>query len=105
MNQDTLWIKQLKFNELLAVYVLGNHQGMVRAIAFQPGSLLLASASEDGWLAWHQGTRLIQSLSSASDGFSCLTWHPQGHQLAAGGINGKVLIWSQARRGQGFSRR
>ena len=46
MNQDTL-----KFNDLLAAYVLGNHQGIVRAIAFQPGNLLLASASEDGWLS------------------------------------------------------
>jgi hypothetical protein len=34
--------------------ILGNHQGVVQAIAFQPGSLLLASAAEDSWVAlWH----------------------------------------------------
>jgi len=86
--------------------VLGNHQGVVQAIAFQPGSLLLTSAAEDGWVAlWHRGSQLIQSLTGASNGFSCLTWHPQGHQLAAGGLEGELLVWSQALRGQGFGRR
>jgi WD40 repeat protein len=86
--------------------ILGNHQGVVQAIAFQPNSLLLASAAEDGWVAlWHRGTRLIQSLTGASNGFSCLTWHPQGHQLAAGGLNGELLVWSRALRGQGFGKR
>lgn len=85
--------------------VLGNHEATVQAIAFQPGSLLLASAAEDGWVAlWHRGNRLIQGLTGASDGFSCLTWHPQGHQLAAGGRNGELLVWSQTMRGQGFGR-
>lgn len=85
--------------------ILGNHQGVVQAIAFQPGSLLLASAAEDGWVAlWHRGTRLIQALTGASNGFSCLTWHPQGHQLAAGGLDGELLVWSQASRGQGFGK-
>jgi WD40 repeat protein len=85
--------------------ILGNHQGVVQAIAFQPNSLLLASAAEDGWVAlWHRGSRLIQALTGASNGFSCLTWHPQGHQLAAGGLEGELLIWSQALRGQGFGK-
>ncbi|HEY9692613.1 MAG TPA: hypothetical protein V6D15_10425 [Oculatellaceae cyanobacterium] len=86
--------------------MLGNHSATVQALAFQPHSLLLASAAEDGWVAlWHRGTRLIQSLKGAPDGFSCLAWHPQGHQLAAGGINGELLVWSQKERAQGFSRR
>lgn len=86
--------------------ILGNHEGVVQAIAFQPGSLLLASAAEDGWVAlWHRGTRLIQALTGAPNGFSCLTWHPQGHQLAAGGLNGELLVWSQTMRGQGFGKR
>ncbi len=86
--------------------ILQNHEGVVQAIAFQPGSLLLASAAEDGWVAlWHRGSRLIQTLTGASNGFSCLGWHPQGHQLAAGGLDGELLIWSQALRGQGFGKR
>jgi WD40 repeat protein len=87
-----------------ASQVLGNHQGVVQAIAFQPGSLLLASAAEDGWVAlWHRGRQLIQSLTGAPNGFSCLTWHPKGHQLAAGGLDGEVLVWSHS-RGQGFGK-
>jgi len=86
--------------------LLGSHDGMVRAIAFQPNSLLLASAAEDGWVAlWHRGTRLTQVLQGAFDGFSCLTWHPQGHQLVAGGVNGELFVWAQPMRGQGFSKR
>lgn len=86
--------------------VLGSHQAIVQAIAFQPGSLLLASAAEDGRVAlWHQGNRLLQALEGAENGFSCLAWHPQGHQIAAGGLNGEILVWSQVMRGQGFKRR
>lgn len=86
--------------------VLGNHEATVQAIAFQPGSLLLASAAEDGWVAlWHRGTRLTQALTGAPNGFSCLAWHPQGHQLAAGGTNGELLVWSQSKRGLGFGHR
>lgn len=89
-----------------ASWVLGNHEATVQAIAFQPKSLLLASAAEDGWVAlWHRGTRLIQALDGATNGFSCLAWHPQGHQLAAGGQNGELLVWSQAMRAQGFGKR
>lgn len=85
--------------------ILGNHEGTVQEIAFQPGSLLLASAAEDGWVAlWHQGTRLTQALTGAPNGFSCLSWHPQGNQLAAGGANGELLVWSQASRGRGFGK-
>ncbi|NEQ22576.1 MAG: WD40 repeat domain-containing protein [Microcoleus sp. SIO2G3] len=82
---------------------LANHTQTVQAIAFQPKTLLLASAAEDGWLAlWQQG-RLMQSFNDALDGFSCLAWHPQGQQLAAGGCSGELIIWQQA--GQGFGRR
>lgn len=87
-------------------WILGGHSGVVQAIAFQPGSLLVASAAEDGWTClWPQAKRLGQILEGAPDGFSCLTWHPQGHQLAAGGLNGELLVWSKTRRGQGFGRR
>lgn len=89
-----------------ASWVLGNHEATVQAIAFQPESLLLASAAKDGWVAlWHRGSRLIQALDGATNGFSCLAWHPQGHQLAAGGQNGELLVWSQAMRVQGFGKR
>jgi WD40 repeat protein len=84
--------------------VLNQHTEVVQAISFQPGTFLLASASGDGCVClWHKARRLSQVLEGVSDGFSCLAWHPQGHQLAAGGQNGDLLIWSKSRRGNGFS--
>lgn len=86
--------------------VLDQHTEVVQAIAFQPHSFLLASASVDGSIClWHQAKRLAQVLTGAKAGFSCLAWHPQWQQLAAGGDNDELLTWSKATRGQGFGRR
>ncbi len=86
--------------------VLEAHEGTIQAIAFQPSTLLLASAAEDGWVClWRNAEQLIQVLDGAPNGFSCLSWHPQGHLLAAGGQNGELLIWAQPSSGKGFSRR
>ncbi len=75
--------------------VAGNHRGTIQAIGFQPGTTLLASAGADGWLGlWYDGTELVQTMAGAHQGFSCLSWHPQGHSLAAGGQQGEVLLWS-----------
>jgi len=91
--------------------VLDVHQGMVRAIAFQPHSLLLASAAEDGWLClWHKASRLAQILQGAPAGFSCLAWNPAGgafakgmaKAIAAGGSRGEVLVWTETTKGKGF---
>lgn len=54
---------------------------------------------------WQKAKRLAQVLHGATDGFSCLAWHPQGQQLAAGGQQGELLIWIKVMRGQGFGRR
>jgi WD40 repeat protein len=81
------------------------HSEKVTAIAFQSPKTLLASAGQDGRVhLWHRGKQLTQSLKGVSQGFSCLSWHPRGEQLIAGGENGEILIWSQTKRGQGFSR-
>jgi WD40 repeat protein len=83
--------------------VLEQHQGIVRAIAFQPQSWLLASAADDGWLClWRKGGRLAQILQGAPGGFSCLAWHPQGGAIAAGGSRGEVLLWTEVAQGKGF---
>ncbi len=83
--------------------VLAGHEATVEAIQFQPNSLLLASAAADGWVClWQKAKRQTQVLNGAPNGFSCLSWHPQGQQLAAGGQNGELLIWSQVMRGKGF---
>lgn len=83
--------------------VLDMHQGMVRAIAFQPNTLLLASAAEDGWLClWHKANRLAQILQGAPAGFSCLSWNPAGGAIAAGGCRGELLVWTETTKGKGF---
>lgn len=83
--------------------VLDWHCETVTAIAFQPNTLLLASASEDGWVClWKKATQVAQILQGAPKGFSCLSWHPQGTSLAAGGQEGEVLVWTKSTRGKGF---
>lgn len=83
--------------------LLQEHSGVVQAIAFQPNSLLLASASSDGRVClWQKAKKLVQSFQDAPNGFSYLAWHLQGQQLAAEGQRGELLIWSKATRGQGF---
>jgi WD40 repeat protein len=77
--------------------VLTNHVDVINAIAFAPNSLLLASAGADGWIClWQQAKQVLQILTSASEGFSCLAWHPQGNQIAAGTENGELVIWSNS---------
>ncbi|MBE9113259.1 WD40 repeat domain-containing protein [Nodosilinea sp. LEGE 07298] len=86
-------------------HVLDLHSGAVRAVAFQPQSTLLASASEDGWVClWQKATEAAQILEGAADGFSALAWSPQGKYLAAGGCGGELLVWAKALAGKGFGR-
>jgi len=83
--------------------VLAGHEETIQSIQFQPNSFLLASASADSYVClWQKAKRQTQVLDGAPNGFSCLSWHPQGQQLAAGGQNGELLIWSKTKRGQGF---
>ena len=91
-----VWIKDRDPSVGWNPEVLDLHQGMVRAIAFQPQSLLLASAAEDGWLClWHKASRLTEILQGAPAGFSCLAWNPSGKAIAAGGSRGEVLVWQE----------
>ncbi|MEM7064888.1 MAG: WD40 repeat domain-containing protein [Cyanobacteria bacterium P01_B01_bin.77] len=74
--------------------MLDTHQGILRAIAFQPESLLLASAAEDGLLClWDKGSDLVQSFEDASAELSCLAWSYSGRAIAAGDSQGNVLVW------------
>jgi WD40 repeat protein len=74
--------------------VLDIHQEVVRDIAFQPNSLLLASVSDDGWLClWQKAKHLGQIIEGVSTGFSCLAWHPSGDRLATGGQDGTIIVW------------
>lgn len=83
--------------------VLQHHQDRVNAIAFQPQSLLLASASQDGQIAlWQNGKSLSQTLKGFSQGVTCLSWNAAGDKLAAGGVNGELKVWRVAQTAKGF---
>lgn len=85
--------------------VLDLHQKKVVAIAFQPGSHLLASAAEDGKvILWHKAKTPGQMLEGTARGFSTLAWNRSGDRLAAGGEQGEWFIWKQGNRGKGFYR-
>jgi WD40 repeat protein len=85
--------------------VLERHQEMVEALDFQPNSLLLASAGRDGQVyLWQKAKIPLQVITGAPSGFSCLAWHPQGQQLALGGHQGELMVWSKLSRSQGFGR-
>ena len=76
-------------------YALDLHQGTVLDVAFQPQTGLLASLSDRGWiLLWQAAVEPAQVLEGAKEGFSCMTWHPTGEYLAAGGQHGEVLVWT-----------
>lgn len=98
-----IWKKQTDDRQGWDARVLELHTDIIQDIAFQPKSLLLASASNDGWIClWQKAKQIAQIMNGATQGFSCLAWHPGGHQLAAGGQNGEVLVWSESKRGKGF---
>jgi len=85
--------------------LLGQHDARIQAMQFQPGSSLLASAGEDGWVVlWPKAARLGQMLKGAPQGFSSLSWHPNGELLAAGGRNGELIVWTKTMRGKGFGK-
>ncbi|VEP11936.1 WD40-like beta-propeller protein [Hyella patelloides LEGE 07179] len=98
-----VWKKEAQDRDGWNARVLNLHDSKVRALAFHPHSLLLASAADDGCLClWLKAKQVGQILKGARDGFSCLTWDREGKHLAAGGHNGELIIWSESMRGQGF---
>jgi WD40 repeat protein len=98
-----VWKKEVREEDGWNARVLTLHDGVIEGLAFQPNSLLLASAAEDGWLClWEKAKQVGQILDEVPEGFSCLAWHPQGKQLAAGGQQGELLVWTESKRGKGF---
>jgi WD40 repeat protein len=73
------------------------HEKRVNALAFAPGSTLLASASSDGSVAlWDGRGRMLQPLEGQGSGFNVLAWRPDGRHLAAGDANGRWWLWPVA---------
>jgi WD40 repeat protein len=103
MEGIAVWKKESDDQDGWDARVLTLHDRKIQALEFHPHSLLLASAADDGWLVlWIKAKQVKQILEGAPDGFSCLAWDKNGQQLAAGGQNGELIIWSESQRGKGF---
>ncbi len=98
-----VWKKEADDKDGWNANILTLHERKIQALEFHPHSLLLASAADDGWLGlWTKAKQVGQILEGARGGFSCLAWSKDGQQLAAGGQNGELIIWSESKRGKGF---
>jgi WD40 repeat protein len=97
-----VWERQVDDPDVWENRLLLEHVGNVRSVQFRPNQQLLASAGADRQAnLWVEANDLAQKLDGAKSGFGCLAWNPDGSQLAAGGEQGELLIWSPFQRGFG----
>ncbi len=99
-----VWEQQMDDPDVWENRLLLEHAGNVRSIQFQPNQQLLASTGADGqvnlWLDAHYlGQKLDDPLEAT--GVGCLAWNAAGTQLAVGGEQGELGIWSPFQRGFG----
>lgn len=103
MEGIAVWKKEADDKDGWNANVLTFHDRKVQALLFHPHNLLLASAADDGCLClWTKAKQVGQVLEGTKGGFSCLAWNKDGRQLAAGGQDGELIIWSESKRGKGF---
>ena len=76
---------------------LGGHRDHVMALAVSPDGRTLASASADGTIKlWNRATLglMLELQPPVNSSVLCIGFAGDGHQLAAGLINGQVAVWS-----------
>jgi WD40 repeat protein len=97
-----VWERQVDQPDTWDNRLLLEHAGNVRSIQFQPNTQQLASAAADRQVnLWSNANYLAQKLDVAKADFTCLAWNPGGSQLAAGGEQGEICVWSPMQRGFG----
>jgi serine/threonine protein kinase len=70
----------------------------VRAVAYSPDGLLLATGAADGIIRLWQGTAERGSMSSGAGVTYALAFSPDGSQLISGHDDGSVRLWDVASR-------
>ena len=104
MDGITIWQRESATGGSWHSTVLTEHDGFIRAIAFQPNSTLLASAGDDSKvILWKEAQTIHQTLQGPKSGTACLAWHPKGNHLALGGIDGTLMVYGPDESGQGFA--
>lgn len=89
-----LWTQVKQGSKAWQPQPLAWHERRVQALAFAPGSTLLASASSDGSVAlWDGRGRMRQALEGQGAGFNALAWRLDGRHLAAGDADGRWWLW------------
>ena len=78
-----------------ALATFGPHDGAVRAVAFVPGSSLLASAGDDPAVKlWNTASRRLEkTLTGHSQRLTCLAASPHGEYLVSGSYDRTVRVW------------
>jgi WD40 repeat protein len=74
---------------------LNGATGTVRALAFSPTGLVLASGNDEGKVSlWNCATReKIQTIQSSGQKILSLAFSPDGKKLAFGSVDNRVVIW------------
>ncbi|MCW6034787.1 WD40 repeat domain-containing protein [Spirulina subsalsa FACHB-351] len=79
------------------LYSLSGHQGAVSAIALHPSGTLAASSSIDGVRLWDLETgELVNHLVGHQDWVGTLAFSRDGSQLATGGYDKLIKVWTVA---------
>ncbi|MGA5131703.1 WD40 repeat domain-containing serine/threonine protein kinase [Streptomyces olivoreticuli] len=77
--------------------VLDRHKATIQALAFHPGSRLLASADRDGTaFVWDTASGSVTATFTGGSAIQQLAFSPDGKTLAAGLESGTVRLWSVA---------
>jgi WD40 repeat protein len=108
-SPDGRWLAASDENSAVKIYdteqgawlPLGEHQGVVSALAFSPDGGRLAVASDEGIKLWDVAERKVIRTLSGQDGATSLAFSADGQRLASAGfdpvtLGSQVKVWDPA---------